>query len=127
MKRELGIARCGLACCLCSESSHCAGCHSDGCLDKESCINRKCSREKKLPACYACEENCREGLLAKIKPRAFTQFVKRYGIENLLDCLERNEKSGVIYHREGIMGDYDDFEDVEALIRFIQTGKKETL
>lgn len=26
MKRELGIARCGLACCLCSENDHCGGC-----------------------------------------------------------------------------------------------------
>ncbi len=28
MKRELGIARCGLACCLCSENVNCAGCNS---------------------------------------------------------------------------------------------------
>lgn len=27
MKRELGIARCGLACCLCSENDHCSGCN----------------------------------------------------------------------------------------------------
>ncbi|MEE3497129.1 MAG: DUF3795 domain-containing protein, partial [Butyrivibrio sp.] len=26
MKRELGIARCGLACCLCSENVVCKGC-----------------------------------------------------------------------------------------------------
>ena len=31
MKRELGIARCGLACCLCGESEHCAGCDSGDC------------------------------------------------------------------------------------------------
>ena len=52
MKRELGIARCGLACCLCSE----------------------------------------------------------------------NEKKGVVYHRGGINGDYDEFDDVEKLIEFIKTG-----
>ena len=28
MKRELGIARCGLACCLCSENTMCDGCDS---------------------------------------------------------------------------------------------------
>ena len=48
--------------------------------------------------------------------------MKRYGEKTLLDCLERNEQNGVVYHREGITGDYDDFEDAEALIRFIQTG-----
>ena len=30
MKRELGIARCGLACCLCSENVLCKGCRRDG-------------------------------------------------------------------------------------------------
>ncbi len=51
MKRELGIARCGLACCLCTENN------------------------------------------------------------------------GVIYHRNGINGDYDDFDEVEKLINFIKTGR----
>lgn len=41
-----------------------------------------------------------------------------------MDCLERNEKNGIVYHREGIWGDYDDFDDVEALIRFIKTGER---
>jgi hypothetical protein len=51
-------------------------------------------------------------------------YIKRYGEPNLLDCLERNEKAGVVYHREGIVGDYDDFNDVEELIDFIRTGNK---
>lgn len=63
-------------------------------------------------------------MLGKIKPYAFNLFIKRYGEEQLLDCLEANEKAGVVYHREGINGDYDDFEDVEKLIAFIQTGRQ---
>ena len=35
MKREYGIARCGLACCLCSENTTCQGCLGDNC---EMCI-----------------------------------------------------------------------------------------
>lgn len=35
VKRELGIARCGLACCLCHENITCNGCNSDECIDKE--------------------------------------------------------------------------------------------
>lgn len=46
MKRELGIARCGLACCLCSENVTCNGCYSDNCPDYSRCENRKCSIEK---------------------------------------------------------------------------------
>lgn len=63
-------------------------------------------------------------MLNKIKPYVFTLFVKRYGEEQLLDCLDKNERSGVVYHREGVNGDYDDFEDVEDLILFIKTGKR---
>lgn len=63
-------------------------------------------------------------MLSKIKPYGFTLFIKRYGEEELLNCLERNEKNGVVYHREGIVGDYDDFDDVEELISFIKTGKR---
>ena len=109
MKRELGIARCGLACCLCSENDHCAGCDSGECPDKNWCENRKCSLSKEIAHCYECSQHCRKGLLGKIKPYGFTHFAKRYG---------------VIYHREGINGDYDDFADTEALIQFIRTGKR---
>ncbi len=124
MKRELGIARCGLACCLCSENDSCTGCDSGQCPDKDWCENRKCSLSNGIKHCYKCNTPCRKGLLSKIKPYAFTEFVKRYGEDMLLDCLERNEKKGIIYHREGINGDYDDFDDVETLIEFIKTGNR---
>ena len=52
------------------------------------------------------------------------QPVENDGEEALLDCLERNEERGVVYHREGIVGDYDEFEDPEELIRFLRTGKE---
>ncbi len=124
MKRELGIARCGLACCLCSENDTCSGCNSGECPDKAWCENRKCSIEKGVSSCYSCTESCRKGLLTKSKPQGFVMFIKRYGLEKLLDCLEQNEKNGIIYHREGITGDYDAFDDAEELIDFILTGKR---
>lgn len=124
MKRELGIARCGLACCLCSSNEHCKGCCSDDCLDKEWCENRNCSMEKGLANCFLCESDCQKGFLSKVKPYAFTVFARRYGLETLLDCLERNEENGIVYHREGFHGDYDDFDDPEELIAFIKTGQR---
>lgn len=123
MKRELGIARCGLACCLCSENDKCSGCNSGECEGRNRCLNRKCSSEKGLAACYECGEDCTKGMLSKMKPLGFTMFVKRYGVEELLDCLERNEQNGVVYHREGIIGDYDGFDDPERLIEFVRNGK----
>ena len=124
MKRELGLARCGLACCLCSENEYCRGCNSADCRDKDWCENRKCSLEKNISHCYNCDLDCRKGLLSEIKPYGFSLFVKRYGEEELLNCLEKNEKNGIVYHRDGINGDYDDFDDVETLIRFIKDGKR---
>lgn len=88
-------------------------------MRKQKVLHRKnCSH------CYDCGENCRKGLLSKIKPHGFTLFIKKYGEEELLNCLERNERNGVVYHRSGINGDYDGFDDVEELIRFIKTGKR---
>ena len=123
MKRELGIARCGLACCLCSENGNCIGCEQ--CADKESCENRKCSMEKGLAGCFACTENCRKGLLAKEKPYGFVQFIRQYGREKLLDCLEENEKRGVVYHRQGITGDYEECSSLPKLFRLIESGQEE--
>ena len=48
MKRELGIARCGLACCLCTENVDCNGCGSNGCPDNDSCENKKYFENFKL-------------------------------------------------------------------------------
>ena len=124
MKREMGIARCGLACCLCTENDHCHGCNSEECPDKDWCENRKCSIERNYGHCYECSKDCRKGLLTKIKPYGFTLFVKRYGENTHLNCLERNEKQGIVYHRSGVNGDYDDFDDVEQLIRFIRNGQR---
>lgn len=124
MKRELGIARCGLACCLCSENNKCSGCNTGECPDKEWCENRKCSLENNYEHCSDCTQDCHKGLLSKVKPYGFIQFIKRYGEDELLDCLEKNERNGVIYHREGLIGDYDNFEDVEKLIEFIKTGRR---
>ena len=135
MKRELGIARCGLACCLCSENVKCKGCPADGfveldwCKDADWCQNRRCVLDKKLNGCYECNDTeCRKGLFKdKIKPLAFCEYIRRYGKEDLLDKLSENEKNGIIYHRQGIMGDYDDFDSIEELIDFIRSGKRKAL
>lgn len=132
MKRELGIARCGMACCLCCENITCKGCRKEGflelswCKDEQWCENRNCGIEKGLNGCYECKPaECRKGLYAeKLSVRGFAEFARRYGIEELLDCLERNEQAGIVYHREDFTGDYDGFDDLEKLIDFIRTGKR---
>lgn len=43
----------------------------------------------------------------KVKMRAFVQCIKEDGIQKFISYLERNEKDGIVYHRAGIVGDYD--------------------
>lgn len=122
---ELGIARCGLACCLCSENTSCPGCLEDGGVDKEWCENRRCSLEKGIDHCYECPETeCQKGLLGNsVKARGFTAFCREYGEPALIECLKHNAKNGIVYHRLGHDGDYDDFDDVEVLIQWLQSEK----
>ena len=47
-----------------------------------------------------------------------------YGEKELLDCLERKEQAGVVYHRNGFIGDYDEFDNVDELMDFIKSGKR---
>ena len=39
-----------------------------------------------------------------------------------MQLLNQNEKNGVIYHREGLIGDYDNFDDLENLIEFMKSS-----
>ena len=123
MNRKLGIAPCGLACCLCSENKTCPGCRAHGCSDKERCENLLCCQKQGLEGCWQCSEiSCRRGLLSKSKPYGFTLYIRRYGLHALLDRLEEYEAAGVVYHRQGITGDYDNFENPEDLVSFLLRG-----
>ena len=77
MKREPGIARCGLACRLCSENDHCLGCSSAKCPDKDWCENRKCSIEKTV-------------LIATIAGRTAEKVCFQRSSRTVLLCLLRN-------------------------------------
>ena len=79
MKKELGIARCGLACCLCSENGRCGGCDSGDCPGAGNCENRTCSISRRLRHCYECPdvENCRKGKLSDPRTYGFTHFARQ--------------------------------------------------
>lgn len=120
----MGIAYCGLVCAACSKNAECAGCRDDGCKDKEWCKNLKCCRAKGLNGCWECGEfPCTGGMLDKPRIRAFARFVKDNGMERLLQCLERNERAGLVYHYPGgLVGDYDRPETEEAIMELIADG-----
>lgn len=126
MQRERGIAYCGLACCLCQDPPDCVGCKQGGCKDKENCKNYVCCTTKNLDGCYSCQQfACQDSILHKVRIQAFSLFIKKYGEEKLLDCLERNELQGMVYHYPGgHVGDYDQYDTVEDIIHVILHGKE---
>lgn len=127
MNKEKGMAYCGLACFLCSESSDCAGCRNDGCKDKGWCKSYACCKQKGIAGCWECPElsSCDNFMLKKPKIGAFAAFISEYGEQRLIRCLEENEKDGVIYHYDGqIVGDYDACATREEIFALILKGDK---
>lgn len=62
-------------------------------------------------------------MLDKVRIRAFATFAQRYGVEALLDCLERNEQAGMVYHHPGkLTGDYDAAESEEGIMELLLHG-----
>lgn len=124
--REKGLAYCGLACCVCSEGPTCAGCRNEGCSGKEWCKNFKCCRERGLNGCWECNEfPCSGGMLDKVRIRAFSEFIREHGEDELMDCLERNERAGIVYHYEGkLVGDYDTPGTIDGIKAFIRQGRR---
>jgi hypothetical protein len=51
----------------------------------------------------------------KIKMRAFVRCIKEEGIQKFIEYLEQNEKDGIVYHRIGVIGDYDLSSESEVL------------
>ena len=87
------IAYCGLACCVCSENKDCIGCQSGGCEIHGWCKNYNCCREKGLNGCWECAEfPCDGSMLDKPRIRAFAEFARRYGADELEKCLIRNKE-----------------------------------
>lgn len=74
-------------------------------------LHRK--RNKRVLGCE--KSPCGKDMLApdKMKMRAFVKCIKEDGIDTFIRYIEANKKLGVIYHRTGVIGDYDlEIEDV---------------
>lgn len=119
------IAYCGLACCVCSENEHCAGCQDGGCESHGWCKHYNCCKEKGLHGCWECADfPCMGGMLDNLRIRAFAAFAKRYGTDELEKCLLRNKENGIVYHYDGqLTGDYDTGTGEEEIITMIKTGR----
>ncbi len=118
------IAYCGLACCVCAENKNCIGCQSGGCDQHGWCKNYICCQNKKLEGCWACDQfPCENSMLDKPRIRAFAEFTRRYGTEELKRCLIRNRDNGIVYHYSGQhIGDYDRCSSMDEIIEMVKAG-----
>jgi len=124
MKNEKGLAYCGLACAVCGENENCAGCRNDGCKNKERCKHFVCCKEKNIRGCWECDNFPCGGMHEKVRIYALALFIKEHGEERLLECLERNEKNGIVYHYPNqIIGDYDKCKTADEVMDMIMNGK----
>ena len=125
---ENSVAYCGLICSFCSTDGRCS-CKTDNhCgkrLSSEGCYQYNCCTSKGINGCWECADSpCGKDMLAidKIKMRAFVRCIKEEGIQKFIEYLEQNEKDGIVYHRTGVIGDYDlsSESDVLNLLRRIK-------
>lgn len=106
------VAYCGLVCGLCRPDGGC-NCKNGNCgkrLSSESCYQYDCCIRKGIDGCWECDiAPCGIDMLApeKLKLRAFVRCIKEDGIEKFTDYLIENENKGIVYHRNGVFGDYD--------------------
>lgn len=118
---ENSIAYCGLVCGFCYPDGKCSCKSTNHCgkrLSTEGCYQYNCCTSKGINGCWECANSpCDKDMLTidKIKLRAFVQCIKEDGIQKFIGYLEQNEKDGIVYHKSGIIGDYDLSNETEVL------------
>lgn len=126
------ISYCGLVCKSCHFLDQCGGCKTaqNSCnkrLSPEGCYQYTCCVSKGLNGCWECagfpcgEDMFSDGHGPRIK--AFVRCIKEEGPEKLAEYLIRNAENGLLYHREGIRGDYDGLDSEEQVLQLLRTGK----
>lgn len=78
-----------------------------------------------MNGCWECAEfPCTGSMLDKKRIRAFAEFARRYGADELGKCLLRNKEKGLVYHYDGqFIGDYDNCQTEQEIIDMIMNGR----
>ena len=118
---ENAIAYCGLVCSFCCSDGKCSCKSENNCgkrLSPQGCYQYECCTTKGIKGCWECSDfPCDKDMLApdKIKTRAFIRCIKEDGMKEFIGYLEQNEEDGTVYHRSGVLGDYDLSDENEVL------------
>ena len=122
--KERGIAYCGLACVLCSNTD-CAGCVNEIACGKDCAIG-KCVIQRGIDGCYACPDYpCDEGMFQNKRIRVFNRYAQDFGKDALIERLYVNNQNGIKYHKPNeSAGDYDVLETEDEIYELLRFGKK---
>lgn len=110
---ENSVAYCGLICSFCYPDGKCSCKSNNHCgkrLSTEGCYQYNCCISKGINGCWECDgAPCDKDMIAtdKIKMRAFIRCIKEDGMQKFIGYLEKNQNNGIVYHRSGVVGDYD--------------------
>ncbi|MBN1891911.1 MAG: DUF3795 domain-containing protein [Clostridiales bacterium] len=123
------VAYCGLVCALCRPESECR-CRSNNHCNKRlapgGCFQYDCCTMKGLSGCWECSDApCGKDMHApdKVKIRAFIRCIREDGLERFSEYIARNAERGVVYHLDGIFGDYD-LKSEEEVLRLLREEQK---
>ena len=122
------ISYCGLICCLCSTDGSCSCKKYNHCGKKaspEGCFQYTCCIERGYCGCWECPDfSCDKGMFDEehLRLKTFVKCIKEDGIENFSLYILRNSEKGILYHRNGIHGDYD-LDTEEEILHLLRTGE----
>ena len=117
------ISYCGLICCLCSSDGSC-DCKANNHCNREGCFQYECCTERGYSGCWECPDfSCDKDMLKQLRLKTFVKCIREDGIENFSRCILRNLENGILYHRDGIHGDYD-LDTEEEILYLIRTGER---
>lgn len=123
------VSCCGLICGLCQPPAVCdcrANNHCGKRLAPSGCYQYDCCTARGLRGCWECPDApCGRDMHAadKVKIRAFIACIREDGLDRFAEYIVRNVENGIVYHREGIFGDYD-LATESAVLRLLRTGRR---
>ena len=122
------VSYCGLICILCCQDGSCDCRSINDCGKKsseEGCFQYDCCKKNGFNGCWECPEFCCDkGIFddEHLRLKTFVKCIKEDGIKRFYEYILRNMNNGILYHRNGIKGDYD-LNTEEEILNLLRNGK----
>ena len=121
------ISYCGLLCILCNPEGSCDCKTKNECGKKsfeKGCFQYECCVKNGFVGCWECPNFCCGKDMfddQHLRLITFVKCIKEDGIDKFSEYILRNHNNGIMYHRNGIKGDYD-LDTEEAILNLLRNG-----